>query len=87
VNLLGPSVQTFPLLPLEYIPAGEWAEVENVTGEPLWVNRMAELGLRAGIRLQVVRQGSPCLLQIGCSRLSLRNHASAQIWVRALATD
>jgi ferrous iron transport protein A len=78
-------VESFTRLPLEFIRPGEWAEVEDVTGEPDWVSRMAELGLRAGIRLRVVRQGSPCLLQVGCSRLSLRSHATAQIWVRALA--
>jgi ferrous iron transport protein A len=73
------------LLPLEFVPAGEWAEVEEVSGEPHWVTRMAELGLRAGSRLQVVRQGSPCLLRLGSSRLSLRSMASSQILVRLLA--
>jgi ferrous iron transport protein A len=72
------------LQPLESVAAGEWAEVEEVTGEAGWVSRMAELGLRIGSRLQVVSQGSPCLLQIGCTRLSLRGESSSQILVRPL---
>ena len=77
-------MQIYSLQPLECVAAGEWAEVEEVTGEAGWVSRMAELGLRIGSRLQVVRQGSPCLLQIGCTRLSLRGKSSTQILVRPL---
>ena len=73
------------LQPLECVGAGEWAEVEEVTGEPAWVTRMAELGIRNGSRLQVVTQGTPCLLQVGCTRLSLRSESRTQILVRTLA--
>lgn len=72
------------LLPLEFVQAGEWAEIEQVTGEPLWVSRLAELGLRAGSRLQVVRPGSPCLVQVGGSRLSVRGESATHILVRPL---
>lgn len=73
------------LLPLEYLDSGQWAEVDNVTGEASWVHRMAELGLRSGCRLQVLRQGWPCLLQIDGCRLCLRGDADSQIFVRPLA--
>jgi ferrous iron transport protein A len=70
------------LLPLELLQEGEWADVAEVTGEPAWVGRMAELGVRPGCRLRVLRPGSPCLLQIGGSRLSLRGEWAMQILVR-----
>jgi ferrous iron transport protein A len=73
------------LLPLDLVETGEWAEVEEVNGGPVWVGRMAELGLRTGSRVQVLRQGSPCLLRIGGSRLSLRGESGAQILVRPVA--
>jgi ferrous iron transport protein A len=60
------------LLPLEYLNSGEWADVADVSGEPGWVSRLAEMGVRIGSRLRVLQSGSPCLLQIGESRLSLR---------------
>jgi ferrous iron transport protein A len=72
------------LLPLEMLRAGEWADVAEVTGEAGWVGRMAELGLEIGSRLRILQPGSPCLLQIGQSRLSLRGDCTMQILVRPL---
>ena len=72
------------LLPLEMLQAGEWADVEDVSGEPEWVGRMAELGVRNGCRLQVLQPGSPCMLQIGGCRLCLRGECLMQILVRPL---
>ena len=73
------------LLPLELIGCGEWADVAEVHGEPSWVGRMAELGVRIGSRLKVLQSGSPCLLLIGGARLSLRSELAMQIWVRPVA--
>jgi ferrous iron transport protein A len=72
------------LLPLEMLQAGEWADVEDVSGEPEWVGRMAELGVRNGCRLQVLQPGSPCMLQVGGCRLCLRGECLMQILVRPL---
>jgi ferrous iron transport protein A len=73
------------LLPLELLGPGEWAEVHDVYGEPAWVGRMAELGIRNGCRLQVLQPGSPCLLAVGGCRLSLRGECACQVFVRPLA--
>jgi len=73
------------LLPLELVRSGEWAVVAEVHGEPSWIGRMAELGVRIGSRLQVLQSGSPCLLLIGGARLSLRSELAMQIWVRPVA--
>jgi Fe2+ transport system protein FeoA len=78
-------VNTDVLLPLEYLSPGEWADVAEVHGEPGWVGRLAELGVRIGCRLQVLRGGYPCLLQVGGSRLSLRGEDLLQILVRPVA--
>jgi Fe2+ transport system protein FeoA len=77
------SVDT--LLPLELLRPGEWADVAEVTGEPGWVGRLAELGLRIGCRLQMLQGGWPCLLQVGGCRLSLRGECALQILVRPVA--
>ena len=73
------------LLPLEMLRSGEWADVADVHGDPSWVGRMAELGVRAGSRLQMVQGGSPCLLQINGCRLCLRGECAMQILVRPIA--
>jgi Fe2+ transport system protein FeoA len=70
---------------LEYLRSGEWADIAEITGEPKSVSRLAELGVRAGSRLRILRAGTPCLFQIGNSRLSLRGDAAMQILVRPVA--
>lgn len=69
-------------MPVEWLCPGEWADVTEVTGEPVWVGRMAELGVRTGSRVQVLRPGTPCLLRVGGSRLSLRSDLGSQVMVR-----
>ncbi|MCI0459082.1 MAG: ferrous iron transport protein A [Gemmataceae bacterium] len=73
------------LLPLELLRSGEWADVAEVSGEPGWISRLAELGVRIGCRLRVLQPGSPCLLQIGGVRLSLRPDWNLTILVRPVA--
>jgi ferrous iron transport protein A len=73
------------MLPLEFLRCGEWAEIAEVAGEPGWVGRLAELGVRVGGQLQMLRTGSPCLVQVGGCRLSLRGDWTAQILVNPLA--
>jgi ferrous iron transport protein A len=73
------------ILPLEFLKPGDWADVADVTGEPGWVTRLAEMGVRIGCRLCVLQAGSPCLLQVGESRLSLRGELCLQILVRPVA--
>ncbi|MCE9532983.1 MAG: ferrous iron transport protein A [Planctomycetes bacterium] len=74
------------LLPLELLQTGEWADVAEINGDPCWVNRMAELGLRAGSRLQVVQDGSPCMLNIEGCKLCLRGDACSRILVRPISS-
>ncbi len=79
------TVNTQDVLPIEMLSSGVWADVAEVQGETSWVSRMAELGVRAGSRLQVLQPGSPCLLQINGCRLSLRADLAMQILVRPVA--
>ena len=77
-------MQPHTLLPLQLVQNGGWAEVEDIIGQPTWVSRMAELGVRVGSHLQVLRQGRPCLLRVGSCRLSLREESGTHILVRPL---
>jgi ferrous iron transport protein A len=72
------------LLPLEMLRPGEWADVAEVCGDACWIGRMAELGIRTGSRVQLVQEGTPCLLNVGGCRLCLRGDACSRILVRPL---
>jgi ferrous iron transport protein A len=73
------------LLPLDMLKAGEWADVADVAGDPAWVGRLAELGLREGSRVRVLQPGSPCVLQVADCKLCLRAAECSQILVRPVA--
>ena len=73
------------LLPLEFLNAGAWADVADVMGEPGWVTRLAELGVRWVAGCGCCLRATPCLLQVGESRLSLRGDCAMQILVRPVA--
>ena len=70
------------LVPIENLNRGEWAEVESVDGDPAWTKRFAELGLRPGVRLQMIQPGCPCLFDMGGNRLCLRIEDEVQVLVR-----
>lgn len=70
------------LMPLDMLRAGEWGEIEEVSGQPAWVGRLAELGLRPGSRFRVLQPGSPCLLDVSGCRLCVRGAECSQILVR-----
>ncbi|MFM7150095.1 MAG: ferrous iron transport protein A [Gemmataceae bacterium] len=76
---------THNLLPIEYLRPGEWAEVCDVSGDPGWIGRLAELGVRVGSRLQMLHGGSPCLIQLDAGRISLRGESSMQVLVRPVS--
>ena len=69
-------------LPLDLLPPGTSCDVTDVCGAPAWVGRMAELGIRTGSRLRVVRPGSPCLIEVGSARFCVRGDCDCQILVR-----
>jgi Fe2+ transport system protein FeoA len=77
------------ILPLELLQRGDWADVAEVQGEPAWVGRLAELGLRIGIRVRVLQAGSPCLIQVNGngSRLCLRSEQAMQILVKPVPIE
>ena len=69
-------------LPLDMLRPGEWGDIAEVAGDPGWVCRMAELGLRAGCRVQLLQSGAPCLLRVADCKLCLRADDSSHILVR-----
>jgi ferrous iron transport protein A len=72
------------LIPLELVNSGQSVEVVDVAGDPGWVGRVQELGIRIGAYLRVLRPGSPCLLQVGDNRFCLRCTGGSCVLVRTV---
>ncbi|MBM4001398.1 MAG: ferrous iron transport protein A [Planctomycetes bacterium] len=60
------------LVPLHTLRAGDEGRIREIEGEPAFVHRLAEMGLRAGTPIRMVRPGTPCIVLINGHRLSLR---------------
>lgn len=69
------------IVPLELLRSGEEGRVMQVEGEHGLVNRLAEMGLREGTHIRMVRPGSPCIVALGNQRLSFRTDEAALIFV------
>lgn len=68
-------------LPLELLATGETGIVVDVDGDPALVVRLHEMGLHPGVRVCMVRPGSPCILEINHHRFSMRFEDSASVLV------
>jgi ferrous iron transport protein A len=74
------------LMPLSVLRCGQTAEVGQLLGPAEQVRRLEELGLRAGVQLEMIRSGAPCIVRIEGSRLCFRNDESLRVLVRARMT-
>lgn len=60
------------LLPLDELRANESGRIASVDGDERAVQRLAEMGLRDGVTLRMVRPGQPSIVALGDHRLSVR---------------
>jgi|GEM_PF-621973 len=69
------------VVPIEALPVGERGRIVDFVGPDDWRHRMAELGLREGAVIELIRAGEPCLIGIGLQRLSFRCDPSMMVLV------
>lgn len=82
--MLALRITVHPVVPLELLIAGEEARIVDVDGRQELVDRLAEMGLREGVVLRMVRPGQPCILAIGNHRLSFRGDDAACVLVQVV---
>jgi ferrous iron transport protein A len=73
-------------IPITALGRGEVAEIALVVGAPDLIRRFAELGLRSGTRLQIVRAGSPCIVRMAGTTLCVREDESIRVLVKVRKT-
>lgn len=72
------------MVPLQFLHDGEMARIVSLDGDPPFVARLNEMGLREGEVLQVLHSGQPCIVAIGNHRLTFRGGESAHLFVEVL---
>lgn len=70
------------LIPLSLLAPGQCALVDQITGLPDEVHRLHELGLRGGTAVEMVQNGSPCIIRLAGQKLCLRGDELLSILVR-----
>jgi len=70
-----------PMIPLSALIAGESAEIHSVVGNSEQVQRLGELGLRAGRRLEMVRQGTTAIIKLEGAKLCFRGEELMRVMV------
>jgi ferrous iron transport protein A len=68
-------------MPLELMNSGERGVVLEVCGRPDFVVRLEEMGLHAGAKICMVRQGSPCIVELNHHKISFRLDDSGSVLV------
>lgn len=68
-------------LPITQLRRGEVAEVAQIAGSSEQIRRLEELGIRAGVHMEVVQSGSPCIVRIGSSKLCFRHDELTRVLV------
>ena len=69
------------VVPLELMANGEQGRVCALDGQPGFVVRLEEMGLHSGVRVCMVRPGSPCILEINHQQFSIRIENSVTVLV------
>lgn len=70
------------LVPLNFLASGEGGEVAEVMASGLILDRLCEMGLRPGCIVEMIQQGTPCIIRLQGHKLCLRADELGQILVR-----
>ena len=73
---------------LDQIPKGRFVHVVCVTGDDPIARRLNDLGIREGVRVEVIRRaplGDPTVFELCGYQLCLRRNESARVRVSSLA--
>lgn len=68
-------------IPITHLRRGEVADISQLLGSPEQVRRLEELGLRSGVRLEIVQSGSPCIVRVDGTKLCFRHDELLRVLV------
>ena len=69
------------MIPLVHMAIGAKAQVGRLLGQPDQVQRLEELGLRSGTIVEMLQNGSPCIIRFAESKLCFRPNEEVGVLV------
>lgn len=69
------------IVPLAQLRPGECGRIHDLPCDSVDSVRFAEMGLREGVAVRMIRSGQPCLVALGDQRLSFRGGDSDDILI------
>ncbi len=72
------------LMPLSALRAGAQGQIHSIMGNTELVRHLAEIGLRCGTHLEMVRPGTTCILRIDGAKLCVRGDELLRVMVSPL---
>jgi len=69
------------LLPLQLLPSGKRARIDQLVGHDDEVHRLQELGMRVGTHVEMIQAGSPCIVRLDGARLAFRDNEGFRVLV------
>ena len=69
------------VVPLDVLAPGEAGRIRDVDGDQQLVTRLAEMGLRRGVEVRMIANGSPCIIAFDNHRMSFRADDDAVVLV------
>lgn len=75
------------IIPLELLPTGQRARVDQLVGDDASIHRLSEMGLRHGIIVEMVQPGSPCIVKLMGNKLCIRDANLFQVLVQPGAEE
>ena len=75
------------LVPLNLLTRGQCALIEQLVGQSEQVHRLEELGLRAGVAIEMVEPGTPCIVRVADQKFCFRDADLFNVIVRPEAAS
>ncbi len=69
------------MIPLVQMATGAKARIGQLVGHPDQVHRLEELGLRNGTLIEMLQNGSPCIIRFDESKLCFRPNEEVGVLV------
>ncbi len=79
------AVQHIVPVPFSLLRTNEMGTVSDVFGDEVAVHRLSEMGIHAGVKVQMVRPGYPCIISVNGRRFSVRLDNNVDILVESNA--